>query len=212
MIYFNTIEQILISVLIIICTGSFFWEITKRFKIVLKGEGDLPFDKIPSRLKRVLDEFLLQKKVLKQRFIPGLMHAFVFWGFIAFSLITIDHFLRGFNSDLFTENIRYYYSLIFGLPWSILVLIGILYLAYRRFYVRPKFLGEKISYTSAIVTIFISTLMITYMIDAYWIVYDSHPAVLTFKINWWIHAILILAFLFLIPRSKHLHLVLSPIN
>ena len=36
--------------------------------------------------------------------------------------------------------------------------------------------------------------------------------ILTFKINWWIHAILILLFLFLIPRSKHLHLVLSPIN
>lgn len=32
------------------------------------------------------------------------------------------------------------------------------------------------------------------------------------KINWWIHSFLILAFLFLIPRSKHLHLVLGPFN
>ena len=30
--------------------------------------------------------------------------------------------------------------------------------------------------------------------------------------NWWIHALLILGFLILIPKSKHLHLVLSPIN
>ena len=212
MVYFNFIEQILISALILVCIGSFSWELSKRFKLVLKGEGTLPFDNIPARLWRVFEEFLLQKKVLQQRFIPGLMHAFVFWGFIAFALITIDHFFRGYNSALFTDNTRYFYSLAFGIPWSFLVLIGILYLAYRRFYIRPKYLGEKISYTSGIVAIFISTLMITYMIDAYWIVYDSHPSSLIFKINWWIHAILILLFLFLIPRSKHLHLVLSPIN
>ena len=54
--------------------------------------------------------------------------------------------------------------------------------------------------------------MLTYMLDAFWIINNSHPSNLTFKINWWIHALLILAFLFLIPRSKHLHLVLSPVN
>ena len=70
--------------------------------------------------------FLSQDDPLRQRFIPGLMHAFVFWGFIAFSLITIDHFLRGFNTNLFSEKARLYYSYLFGIPWSLLVLIGIL--------------------------------------------------------------------------------------
>jgi len=209
---FNNIEQIILFCLITLCLGSFTFELVKRFKIVLKGEGSLPFDNLGPRLLRVLSEFFFQSKVLKQRFIPGLMHAFVFWGFIAFSLITIDHFLRGFNANLFSEKVRLYYSYMFGIPWSLLVLIGILYLAYRRFIKRPKFLGDKVSYTSAIVAFFISVLMITYMLDAYWIVNNMHPAVLTFKINWWIHALLILAFLFLIPRSKHLHLVLSPVN
>ncbi|MBI45377.1 MAG: hypothetical protein CMG66_04335 [Candidatus Marinimicrobia bacterium] len=212
MVLFTNLEQLFLLILISICLGSFSLEIIKRFKIVLKGKGSLPFDEIGKRFYRVFSEFFLQSKVLKQRFIPGLMHAFVFWGFIAFSLITIDHFLRGFNSNLFSESGRIYYSYLFGIPWSFLVLIGILYLAYRRFYKRPKFLGDKISYTSAIVAFFISILMITYMIDAYWIVNAMHPKIITFKINWWIHSFLILAFLFLIPRSKHLHLVLSPIN
>ena len=209
---FTSIEQLFLSLLILLCAGSFSWEIIKRFKIVLKGNGTLPFDQLGARLFRVFSEFFLQSKVLKQRFIPGLMHAFVFWGFIAFSLITVDHFFRGFNTNLFSESTRLYYSYIFGIPWSLLVLIGILYLAYRRFYQKPKFLGDKVSYTSAVVTFFISVLMITYMIDAYWIINKIHPSVTTFKINWWIHASLILAFLFLIPRSKHLHLVLAPIN
>ena len=98
---FSLIEKISLSILLILCLGSFSWEIIKRLRIVFKGEGSLPFDNIPGRIKRVIDEFFLQKKVLKQRFIPGLMHALVFWGFIAFSLITIDHFFRGFNSELF---------------------------------------------------------------------------------------------------------------
>jgi len=209
---FSLVEQISLSILLILCLSSFSWELIKRFKIVFKGSGSLPFDNFGLRFGRVFSEFFLQKKVLQQRFIPGLMHAFVFWGFIAFSLITIDHFLRGFNLAFFSDSTRWYYGLIFGLPWSLLVLIGILYLAYRRFYIRPKFLGEKISYTSAVVTIFISILMLTYIVDAYWIISNAHPSNLIFKINWWIHAVLILGFLFLIPRSKHLHLVLSPIN
>ena len=209
---FTKIEQLALLVLIFLCLSSFSWEIIKRFKIVLKGEGSLPFNNLGARLFRVFSEFFLQSKVIKQRFIPGLMHAFVFWGFIAFSLITIDHFLRGFNSNLFSENTRLYYTYLLGIPWALLVLIGVLYLAYRRFYIKPKSLGDKVSYTSGIVAFFISILMITYMIDAYWTINQMHPSAIVFKTNWWIHAFLILAFLFLIPRSKHLHLVLAPIN
>ena len=205
-------ERLILAVLILAALSSFIYEVYKRFKIVLKGSGKLPFDRIPARLIRVFNEFILQKKVLQQRFIPGLMHAFVFWGFMAFSVITLDHFLRGFNLYFFSDPVRYYYSIFLGLPWSILVLIGILHLAYRRFIIKPIFLGEKVSYTSGVVAFFISVLMITYMIDTFWIINNSPINDLAYKSIWWTHAILILAFLVLIPRSKHLHLVLAPIN
>ena len=210
--HFLLLERLTLAVLILLSLSSFIFEIYKRFKIILKGLDSLPTDRIPERLIRVFNEFVLQKKVLQQRFIPGLMHAFVFWGFMAFSLITIDHFLRGFNLYLFSDSIRHYYSIFLGLPWSILVLIGILYLAYRRFIIKPIFLGEKVSYTSGIVAFFISVLMITYMIDAFWIINNSNVNDIVYKSVWWIHAILILAFLVLIPKSKHLHLVLAPVN
>ncbi len=51
--------------------------------------------------------------------------------------------------------------------------------------------------------------MLTYIID---ITYATESSGILLKINWWIHAILILGFLILIPKSKHLHLVLSPVN
>ena len=207
---FTFIEQIILFVLILLSIGSFSFEIAKRGLIVLKGTGNFNFDNLFIRIKRVLFEFVLQTKVIKQRFWPGLMHAFVFWGFMFFSLITIDHFFIGFNNHLFSEKIKYFYATFIGLPWAIFVLIGILSLAYRRFIKRPKYLGDKISYTSGFVALFISLLMITYILD---ILYFGHNnPTLSAKINWWLHALLILGFLILIPRSKHLHLVLSPIN
>ena len=77
---FNIIEQILLSALLLAAISSFTFELFKRYKIVMKGTGSFSFDNLPKRLYRVLAEFVLQKKVLSQRFWPGLMHALVFWG------------------------------------------------------------------------------------------------------------------------------------
>ena len=206
---FNLPEQIILFVFIAIASISFFGELYKRYVIVMNGTGKFEFTNLPVRLKRVLLEFILQKKVISQRFWPGLMHAFVFWGFMFFSIITIDHFLIGFNIHLFSNSFKHTYANFIGIPWAIFVLIGIISLAYRRFVTKPKYLGDKISYTSGLVAIFICVLMLTYIID---ITYATKSSGILLKINWWIHAILILGFLILIPKSKHLHLVLSPVN
>ncbi len=87
---FNPIEQLMLSVLIISAISSFSLDLFKKFKIIMKGTGDFPLDNLPFRIKKVLFEFILQKKVLSQRFWPGLMHALVFWGFIFFSIINIQ--------------------------------------------------------------------------------------------------------------------------
>ncbi|MDB4859310.1 heterodisulfide reductase-related iron-sulfur binding cluster [Candidatus Marinimicrobia bacterium] len=207
---FTTIEQIALFAMLLLSIGSFSYEIFKRFVIVSKGTGSFEFDSLGIRIKRVIVEFVLQKKVISQRFWPGLMHAFVFWGFMFFSIITLDHFSIGFNFHPLSDNFKFFYGILFGVPWAIFVLIGIISLAYRRFITRPKYLGDKISYTSGFVALFISVLMITYIIDFAYVGHNSTS--LAMKVNWWIHAVLILGFLILIPRSKHLHLVLSPIN
>ena len=98
---FSLIEQLILAVLIIFAISSFSFEIFKRYKIIMKGTGKFSFNQPLIRLKRVFDEFILQKKVLSQRFWPGLMHALVFWGFMFFGIITIDHFLIGFNIQFF---------------------------------------------------------------------------------------------------------------
>ena len=126
---FNLIEQIILFVFITFATLSFVYELYKRYSIIVKGTGNFEFNNLSIRLKRVFVEFVLQKKVISQRFWPGLMHAFVFWGFMLFSIITIDHFLLGFNIHLFSYKFKHIYATFVGLPWAGFVLVGILSLA-----------------------------------------------------------------------------------
>ena len=201
---FTSIEQSILAITIIVTLVSFLYEVWRRLRIVFKGRDSLPFDRFGARAWRVFKEVFLHEKVIKDRFWPGLMHALVFWGFIVFGLVTIDHFAIGFGHPIMNEQTHTYYSYIV-IPFSILVLIGIGSLTYRRFITRPKVLG-KISPTSGLVALFISLLMITYLLG------EANIDPIMWRINWWIHSLIILAFLFLIPRSKHLHLVLAPFN
>ena len=203
-IVFSPLEKIILAGLTLAALGSFGYEVLRRVAIVQKGLGSFPFDRFGERLFRVFREVLLHEKVIRERPFPGLMHALVFWGFLVFGLVTIDHFATGFYQPFLSESAHHIYSYIV-IPFAILVIFGILSLTYRRFITRPKALG-KISLTSGLVAVFIVVLMATYIYG------ETDISPLVWKANWWIHSVLILAFLFLIPRSKHLHLVLAPFN
>jgi Fe-S oxidoreductase len=208
---FHIIEQIALVAFLSSGISFFLYQLLLRLKIVLKGKLDFSISDLPKRLLRVFDEVILHKKVASgKRKSAGILHAFVMYGFIFFGLITINHFLTAFHLDIFNDTIRKNYFYFFGAPWAILCTTGILGLAYRRFIIKPEALG-KFSATSALVTVFITTLMITYLIDE---IHHLNPFMnnTSAKINWWLHSGVIGGFLFLIPKSKHMHLVLSPFN
>ena len=202
--HFSIFEKVILAGLTLAALGSFSYEVLRRVLIVQKGLGSFPFDRFGERLLRVFREVILHEKVIRERPFPGLMHALVFWGFLVFGIVTIDHFAIGFYKPLMSDSVHHAYSKIV-IPFAVFVIFGILSLTYRRFINRPKALG-KFSPTSGLVAVFIVVLMVTYIYGET----DLSPFV--WKMNWWIHSILILAFLFLIPRSKHLHLVLAPFN
>ena len=87
------------------------------------------------------------------------------------------------------------------------VLGGILFLLIRRAFVRPVGLGTKVSIESIVIALFIATLMITFLLT-----FRLEEGTMAERVNWWVHALVILAFMALIPASKHFHLVLSPIT
>jgi len=65
-----------------------------------KDDPDFKLDPIRPRIRKFVWEVLCQGLVIKQRPLPGIAHAFVFWGFCAFALVTINHLAAGFNLHL----------------------------------------------------------------------------------------------------------------
>src|SRR5437764_8676990 len=99
------IEISLLAVLI--CTSVFlFW---MRFRVVVheirkaKAEPGYRFAPVVPRVRQFVWEVLLQGKVIRERPLPGIAHAFVFWGFCAFALVTINHLAAGFSLMLISR-------------------------------------------------------------------------------------------------------------
>jgi Fe-S oxidoreductase len=205
---FSLPEKVLL-VALIAASGAMYW---RRFgpilKRILESRKDPNFTLSPIG-KRVWDffwEVICQAKVIRERPLPGLAHAFVFWGFCAFALVTLNHVAVGLGIGFLDPQGlvgRFYFYL--AAAFAIACAAGIAGLFVRRFFVRPRWLGSTVSYESGVIALLIFLLMVTYL--ASFAVTNDSPAA---RILWWTHTLSLIVFLPIIPHTKHLHLVLSP--
>jgi Fe-S oxidoreductase len=206
--YFSIAEKLLLAVLIV-ASGALFWQRFGRVvDLILKSKKDPGFHLAPlgRRVWEFFSEVLCQSKVIRQRPLPGLAHAFVFWGFCAFALVTLNHIAVGFGIGFLAPDSifgRFYFS--FAAVFALACAVGILGLFVRRFFVRPRWLGDRVSYESGFIAFLIFALMATYLTAFF--TTDDAPAA---RALWWAHTLSLLIFLPIIPHTKHLHLVLSP--
>jgi Fe-S oxidoreductase len=177
-----------------------------RTILASKPDADFQLRPIGPRIRKVLWEVAAQGLVIAQRPLPGLAHAFVFWGFCVFALVTLNHFAEGFGLGFLSDGgfSRFYF--LFAGAFAVAVAISIAALAFRRFVVRPKWL-EPLSPESGLIAFLIFALMITYL-ARFWVPEGSAAGWAV----WWAHTLLLLSFLPLIPGTKHMHLVLSPLT
>jgi Fe-S oxidoreductase len=208
---FSLVEKLLLIGLIV-GSAALFW---KRFGVVfdkiMKSRKDPDFQLFPVG-KRIWDffwEVLCQAKVIRERPLPGIAHAFVFWSFLAFALVTLNHIAVGFGigfldpAGIFG---RFYFY--FAAAFAVACAVSIAGLFARRFVVRPVWLareGHELSWESGVIAGLIFLLMATYL--AAFFVTDIS---LASRLLWWAHTLTLLSFLPLVPHTKHLHLILSP--
>src|SRR5947209_5724580 len=206
--HFSAPESLLLVVCMLASAGLFFWRFGPILRNILHSKKDADFSLHPIG-RRAWDffwEVLCQGKVIRQRPLPGLAHAFVFWGFLAFALVSLNHLVTGVNLGfLAPASILGSFYFLFAAAWALLVAISIAGLFIRRFFVRPIWLGKKVSYESGFIALLIFLLMVTYL-AAFFFPEGSAQV----KALWWTHTLALLIFLPLIPHTKHLHLVLSP--
>ena len=200
-------ETAVFLALLVASIYGFWFRFGKVWRIVLRSKKDPEFHIHPvgRRVRDFLWEVVLQGKVIWQRPLPGLAHAFVFWGFCTFALVTINDFAEGVGLGFLSRETafgQFYFD--FAAVFAAAVAISIFGLAFRRFAIRPKWLGP-LSYESGIIVLLIFILMTTYLATFL-------PGEERSKPLWWAHVLTILMFLPLIPHTKHLHLVLSPVT
>jgi Fe-S oxidoreductase len=203
------VERALFAV-ILVASLALFWRRAERILKVIRSARETPdFEVSPvgPRIRKFLWEVMAQGKVIRQRPLPGLAHAFVFWGFCAFVLITLNHVATGFGLGFLSPSHgfgRWYFD--FVAVWAVAVAVGITGLFVRRFFIRPRWLGD-VSPESGVVAFLIFALMATYL-SGWWYGEGTTAG----HVNWWLHTLCLAVFLPLIPHTKHLHLAISPVT
>jgi Fe-S oxidoreductase len=196
------IQTLVFWLLFLTFAGAFAAQVAKRVQLIAAAPNTFSTDNVPSRLSRFVLDVLLQRRTIRERPVTGLMHAFVFWGFVAFGGYTAIEFLHGLGVADFTATGWFHVYRMVLTPFAAAVLAGIVYLVFR-----PVALGTTVSLESVAIALFIATLMVTFLLT-----FRFAEETAAARTNWWVHMLVILAFLALIPASKHFHLVVSPIT
>jgi len=172
-----------------------------------------------------------QSKLLKD-WRSGVMHVVIFYGFIIVQFGALDILVKGVAGG----GIPWFEAAWFTLTQEVtvgLVLLAILYAAYRRYI--EKLTRLKRDFKPSLVVFFIGTLMLSVVaflgfdrvhsnLDgslaaplssaAVWLFagLSSNAVSVWMEVSWWVHLLTILAFLVYVPQSKHFHIIVGPVN
>src|SRR5579875_4092310 len=136
--------RLLLGALILVSIWLFWLRFGKVLNRILHSRKDTDF-KLGSLAQRAWHffwEVLCQAKVIRERPLAGLAHAFVFWAFCAFALVTLNHIALGFHLGFLDNHqgfAKFYFW--FGFAFAALCAVSISFLAFRRFLLRPAWLG-----------------------------------------------------------------------
>ena len=156
-------EKLLLAALMAASVASFSIRFLPILRKILAAKRDTDFSLRPigKRVRDFVWEVMLQAKVIRERPLPGIAHALVFWGFCAFALITLNHIAIGFGAG-FLPSRSFYFA--FAAVFALAVAVSIAGLFIRRFLIRPKWLGE-VSWESGAIALLIFILMTTFLRD-----------------------------------------------
>jgi Fe-S oxidoreductase/nitrate reductase gamma subunit len=234
----TTPEKLVFIVLILATAAAFLVPIVRRIRIVLAGAPEDRFRDLWKRLSHAVTKVLFQRCTLRgERFFTGLMHVGIFYGALSFDTMTVSHTLEGFFDGFYIFGDTW-----FGLVFSFVidaaaftVMAGVVFLAFRRFVLRPKAYATTPG-DSAAIYLLITLATATYLyFEAFAVAHDPgsarwsflgpwlaglvsasgmSPAAVAshFRIAWWAHVVAVYGFIAYVPHSKYLHMFAGPFN
>ncbi len=226
------VELVIYLVVLLAGIGWFTRTIYGRLKVLAAAQSFDARGKEGERLTGVLKHVIGQGRMLHGDLAAGLMHAFIFWGFAILLLNTLATLIGGpgghFTFPLLGRE-QLLGQLYYGLRdlFEVIVLLAVLYAAYRRLVVKPKRLtlsGEALLILGLIGYLMVSDwfsggaaasqgiiagwLSPAERIVGAWL--SAGPVAQgVYAFAWWSHVIVLLVFLNLLPLGKHFHVLTS---
>ncbi len=222
--------------MLLVAVGSFGYLLETRIAILAAARPSYRFDRWGERIRGLLAFFVGQKRILARPHRgAGIMHALIFWGFLAVVLNSIHFVGRGFAEGFHVPGFgpgqwlgTAYVA--FRDLFEVAVIGAVAAAAWRRLVVRPPRLTPSLE-AGAILGL-IATLMATDLVmagigtaaagtaDGYRcpagfvlgpLFGGAAPSTLAglYAGGWWIHLVSLLFFLVYLPVSKHFHVVTS---
>lgn len=211
----------------------FVYLIKTRIAYIRLGKK-VEFDqKFKERLDKVWVNVFGQKKLLKDKK-SGIMHVMFFYGFILVQFGAIDFILKGLIPGAHLPLGPLYPAFTFFQEIVTLTILVAVIWAFHRRYIE-KLVRLKRGFKSGLVLIFIGSLMLSVLFgNGMSLIWHEHSltwtepvasafafllgginqtvAIALFYVSWWIHLLVLLAFLVYVPQSKHAHLIAGPAN
>ncbi|WP_128894019.1 (Fe-S)-binding protein [Longirhabdus pacifica] len=225
----SALHTILFALVTLAAVAIFVKVVRARFAFVQMGQ------KVEKR--KTIDVFITnvfgQKKLLKDKK-SGIMHVFIFYGFIILQFGALDIIVRGiFNTHLPMPKLAYEIFASMQEITVVLILLAVGYGGYRRYIEQLSRL--KRGWKPSLVLFFIFFLMLSVVFtltfdrirmgeefmwhvpvtSALLVMLQGLPELainIGFYVSWWAHLLILLAFLIYVPQSKHFHLITGPVN
>ena len=223
----------------VVALAIFAYGLTQRARLWRAGLPENRFDHIPERIGLVAKHALGQVRTLSQAY-PGVMHAIMFWGFLALFmgtvLATIDYdvTLPVFGYKLLKGRFYLLYETVLDL-FELFFVIGLGMTIWQRFVVRPPRIDPAARFVWVLVLLFVINLTGFVMeacrlaaVQPAWGPWSpvgwalgqgmlaagmSEGALRATHLGTWLfHATISLGFIAVIPYSYFVHLITTPLN
>lgn len=222
-----------------IAIAIFAWGVWQRVRVWREGGPEMRWDHLPARFALVVRDVLFQARIVSQSY-PGIMHATMFWGFLALltgtALATVDWEITRLLFDYRILKGPFYLAFELTLDlFGVFFLIGLGLACWRRFVVRPARLEPSAKFVYALAVLFVIVLT-GFVIEAARLAVTQPSWGRWSPVGWWLgqgmlaagmsegalrgmhlalwvfHAVLVFVFIALIPRTYFSHLIATPLN
>ncbi|MBN2571763.1 MAG: 4Fe-4S dicluster domain-containing protein [Ignavibacteriales bacterium] len=230
-------KNIIFLIIFIAAFVILFFSLRKFLKHLSIGQKENRSNRIVERIINVLKIAFLQSKLLRYR-IAGIIHFFIFWGFIVFLLAVLEAIIQGFYTQFSFQFLGRLYKIITLIQdiFILLVFFAVLTALFRRFVLRVKRLEVDIKgkIDATVILLLILLVVITmlgmnvsilktnnfafspnefkpismFVAETFFKNSNADLSGMT-EIFWWAHIIVIFFFMNYLPYSKHFHVYTS---